>query len=180
MAAHDSCHSSSYRLCLMHELVGRAGFEFDLNGYLIRPAILDRETVDAIRQQLHLIKHDPASLPPAERSVPGGASQVLIDHPRVVDVIHEVIGPDIRIESAGSVVREKGQRHAGLHGGHLNRGAANDANSIDPIFGYRVSNGRIHAGMVRVIFELTDIHEETDGATVFIPVRRRRHYLHLI
>ena len=80
-----------------------------------------------------------------------------------------MIGPYIRIEAAGSVIREKGERHAGLHGGHLNRGAANDANPIDPIFGYRVSNGRIHAGMVRVIFELTDIHEETDGATVFLP-----------
>jgi hypothetical protein len=54
-----------------------------------------------IREQVDRIKHDPGSLPPEHRAVPGGPSSVLIDHPRVVEVIHEIIGPDIRIEAAG-------------------------------------------------------------------------------
>ena len=34
--------------------------------------------------------------------------------------------------------------------------------------GYRYHDGIIHAGMVRVIFELSDV-KKTDGATHFIP-----------
>ena len=49
------------------------------------------------------------------------------------------------------VVREQGQRHGDLHGG--------GPKQIDPIFGYRTQNGKIHAGMVRVIFELGEIHQ---------------------
>ena len=62
--------------------------------------------------------------------------------------------------SRGDFIITQGERHGDLHGG--------GPQQIDPIFGYRVQNGRIHAGMVRVAFELTDI-EEKDGATVFIP-----------
>jgi hypothetical protein len=56
-------------------------------------------------------------------------------------------------------VRERGQRHGELHGG--------GPRQIDPIFGYRTQNGKIHAGMVRVIFELSEIHQG-DGGTHFL------------
>ena len=105
------------------------------------------------------IKHDPKSLPPEHRDVPGGPASVLIDHPQVVDVIREVIGPDIRLEGCSCVWRKKGEEHGGLHGG--------GPGQADPIFGYRVKNERIHAGMVRVIFELTDIALE-DQSTHFL------------
>ena len=135
-------------------------FRFDLTGYLVRPAILSAAEVAAIVDQVQRIHHDPTSLPPHERRVPGGASSILINHPRVIDVLHEIIGPNVRLESAFSVWREKGVAHGELHGG--------GPQQIDPIFGYRFQNGRIHAGMVRVVFELTDV-TEADGATVFIP-----------
>ena len=134
-------------------------FRFDLTGFLVRPAILERDEVDAIVEQIDRIHHNPESLPPEHRAVPGGPASVLIDHPKVLDVLHEIIGPDVRMENTFSVWREKGQEHGGLHGGGPQQG--------DPIFGYRVNNGRIHAGMVRVVFELTDISKK-DGATHFI------------
>ena len=134
-------------------------FRFDLAGFLIRPAILDRHEIDEIVDQIDRIKHNPESLPAAHRAVPGGASSLLIDHPKVIDVIHEVIGPNIRIESSFCIWRTKGESPGGLHGG--------GPIQADPIFGYRVKDGRIHAGMVRVVFELTDIGKE-DGATHFI------------
>ena len=84
---------------------------------------------------------------------------MLIDHPKVIDVLHEIIGPEIRLEAAGCVWRKKGQSHGELHGG--------GPRQIDPIFGYRVQNGRIHAGMVRVIFELSGVNKG-DGGTHFI------------
>ena len=125
----------------------------------MRPAILERDEVDAIVEQIERIHHNPESLPPEHRAVPGGPASVLIDHPKVLDVLHEIIGPDVRLENCSSVWREKGQEHGGLHGGGPQQG--------DPIFGYRVNNGRIHAGMVRVVFELTDV-TKNDGATHFI------------
>ena len=135
-------------------------FRFDLTGFLVRPAILSPEEVAAIVDQIDRITHNPESLPPEQRAMPGGAASLLIDHPNVIDVLHEIIGPDIRMEGTYCAWREKGERHGDLHGG--------GPNQIDPIFGYRFQNGRIHAGMVRVVFELTDVSEE-DGATVFIP-----------
>jgi hypothetical protein len=135
-------------------------FLFDLNGYLVRPAILESDEIATIIDQVDRIHHNVASLPPEQRQVPGGAASILIDHPRVIDVLHEVIDPDIRLENSFSVWREKGQRHGDLHGGGPQQG--------DPIFGYRVNNGRIYAGMVRVVFELTAV-SKSDGATVFIP-----------
>ena len=134
-------------------------FRFDLSGFLVRPAILSKDEVDAIVDQLDRIKHNPASLPPEHRAIPGGAASVLIDHPKVIEVLHQLIGPDVRMESTFFVWREKGQEHGGLHGG--------GPCQADPIFGYRVNNGRIHAGMVRVVFELTDV-SKNDGGTHFI------------
>ncbi|MBV7335736.1 phytanoyl-CoA dioxygenase family protein [Chloroflexi bacterium TSY] len=134
-------------------------FRFDLTGFLVRPAILTSDEVAAIAEQIDRIHHDPESLPPAERDVPGGAANILIDHPKVLDVLHEIIGPDIRLENCSSIWRKKGQAHGELHGG--------GPQQADPIFGYRVKNGRIHAGMVRVIFEFTDIALE-DQSTHFL------------
>ena len=134
-------------------------FHFDLAGFMVRPAILAPDEIAAIVDQIDRIKHEPESLPPAHRAVPGGPSSVLIDHPRVIDVLHDVIGPEIRLESSSSVWRSKGEAHGDLHGGGPQQG--------DPIFGYRVNNGRIHAGMVRVVFELTDVSKD-DGGTHFI------------
>ena len=134
-------------------------FHFDLAGFMVRPAILAPDEIAAIVDQIDRIKHEPESLPAAHRAVPGGPSSVLIDHPRVIDVLHDVIGPEIRLESSSSVWRSKGEAHGDLHGGGPQQG--------DPIFGYRVNNGRIHAGMVRVVFELTDVSKD-DGGTHFI------------
>ena len=134
-------------------------FRFDLSGFLVRPAILAPEEIAAIVDQVNHIKHNPERLPLSHRETPGGPSSVLIDHPKVIDVLHDLIGPDIRLENSFSVWREQGEAHGKLHSGGPLQG--------DPIFGYRVSNGRIHAGMVRVVFELTDVDKE-DGATHFI------------
>ena len=134
-------------------------FRFDLSGFLVRPAILTADDTAAIVDHIDRIHHDPQSLSAEESDVPGGPSSVLIDHPQVIDVLTEIIGPDIRLENCSCIWREKGQAHGGLHGG--------GPQQADPIFGYRVKNGRIYAGMVRVIFELTDIAIE-DQSTHFL------------
>ena len=58
-------------------------FRFDLSGFLVRPAILERDEVDAIVEQIERIHHNSESLPPEHSAVPGGPASVLIDHPKV-------------------------------------------------------------------------------------------------
>ncbi|MSS71876.1 MAG: hypothetical protein EXS64_10350 [Candidatus Latescibacteria bacterium] len=134
-------------------------FRFDLTGFLVRPAILTPEEIASVRDQVYRIKHDPDSLPPEHRAMPGGAASVLIDHPKVIEVLHEIIGKDVRLEGSYCVWRKKGEMHGPLHGG--------GPQQADPIFGYRCLNGRIHAGMVRVVFELTEVRKG-DGGTHFL------------
>lgn len=143
-------------------------FEFDLAGFFLRPSILTADEIAAIKEQVYKITHEPASLPPSERQVPGGASNVLLGHPRILDVLEEVIdpilqfgSPMVRLDSAFCTWREPGHKNSQpLHqGGPL---------QADKLFGYHAQNGRINAGMTRVVVELTDVRRE-DGATVFIP-----------
>lgn len=135
-------------------------FRFDLSGFLVRPAILSAEQVAAMTEHVDRVLHDWDSLPPEHRGLPSGPCADLIDHPQVIDVLDEVIGPDIRLEAGFGVWRNKGE-----DGGQpLHQGGRLQA---DPIFGYRVQEGRIFAGMVRVAFELTDVGKE-DGATNFL------------
>ena len=62
-------------------------FRFDLTGFLVRPAILERDEVEAIVNQIDQIHHNKESLPPEHRAVPGGPASVLIDHPKVLEVL---------------------------------------------------------------------------------------------
>lgn len=135
-------------------------FRFDLTGFLVRPAILADDEIAAMADQVKRLHTDPDSLPPEHRAVPSGPSSILIDHPKIIEVLEQVIGPDVRLESTFSVLR-----HQGVDGGQpLHQGGRLQA---DPIFGYRVQEGRIFAGMVRVVIELTDVRKE-DGATKFL------------
>ena len=92
-------------------------FRFDLTGYLVRPAILTSDEVAAMVDQIDRITHDKDSLPPHEQGMPGGAAAVTIDHPKVMEVLHEIIGPDVRLENTFHVWRTKGEQHGELHGG---------------------------------------------------------------
>lgn len=135
-------------------------FRFDLTGYLLRPSVLTLGEVDACIDQIDRMHDDPESLPPEHRASPGGALSVTIDHPKVVEVLHEIIGPQIRMSSSIALRRSCGQGSPlGLHQG--------GAITADPIFGYRVQNGRFYAGMIRVVFELAEVGPD-DGATSFL------------
>ena len=92
-------------------------FHFDLAGFLVRPAILSPDEVAGIREQIYKMKHEPDSLPPEHREAPGGPSSILIDHPKVIDVLHDIIGPDIRMEGTYCAVRKKGEGRGALHNG---------------------------------------------------------------
>ena len=134
-------------------------FIFDLTGYLVIPAVISRAEAQEIKEQIRLMRTDPAQLPPAARSLPGGKIANLIDHPVVVDILKEIIGPELRLEACHTTWREYGQADSqGLHqGGPMS----------EPWFHYHVVNGKIDAAMTRVVWELEDVGPN-DGGTVFL------------
>jgi hypothetical protein len=135
-------------------------FLFDLNGFLIIENVLPPEQCAKLREQIYFMTHDPEQLPPAARGVPGGELAALIDHPAVLDVTHELIGTDLRLDHGYVLWREFGERHPVdlHHGGPM----------PDPFFRYHFTAGKIRSGMTRVVFELNDVGEE-DGGTCFLP-----------
>lgn len=136
-------------------------FTFDLTGWFVRPSILSADEVAAIRGQIETAVRAPESLPPHERHSPGGASSLLVGHPRIADVLYQVLGKQVRCDTTWFMHRERG---VSFDNGRVHRGAWSP---IDPIFGYGGHGERIHAGQVNVVVELTDVGID-DGATGFI------------
>ena len=73
-------------------------FLFDLNGFLIVENVLPEDQIERIKEQVYLMTHDPEKLPLHSRTVPGGELAALIDHPVVEGILHEILGPRLRLE----------------------------------------------------------------------------------
>ena len=86
----------------------------------------------------------------------------LIDHPMTCSVLHEVVAPLLRLETAYSFIRENGSVALQMHGGrgHASGGGAS--------FRYQVTGNKIYTGLTAVGFALQDISED-DGGFCCIP-----------
>ena len=118
---------------------------FDLKGYIVKPAVLSESEVKTLKEFVLRQKDNPESLPPHERCLPGGSFAPLIDHPAVMNVLLDVIDPDA--------------------GGR----------TTNPNYAYNFHDGRIYAGMTRVVWELDEVIEDR-GGTCFIPGSHKANY----
>ncbi|NES83268.1 MAG: phytanoyl-CoA dioxygenase family protein [Moorea sp. SIO2B7] len=135
---------------------------FDLKGYLIKPAVLNQDQVKTLREFVLRQKNDPESLPPHQRRLPGGPFADLIDHPVVMDILLNVIDPDlkkIRLENVFLNYREMGEGKWWPHAG---------GRTTNPNYAYNFYDGRIYAGMTRVVWELGEVQKDK-GGTCFLP-----------
>lgn len=137
---------------------------FDLKGYLLFPGVLSADEIDPLKKQCDLLRTDPEALPPSERKLPGGHASILIDHPAVMRVLHAIIDDDtekIRCENCFLSYRQRADSHEGWlpHAG---------GKSVNPNYSYQYHDGKIHAGMTRVVWELNGV-EKDRGGTAFIP-----------
>ena len=142
---------------------------FDLKGYIVKPAVLNQREIEEIKEFVLRQKNDPQSLPPKERSLPGGAFANLIDRPEVMEVLLNVIDPDpekIRLENVFLSYREMGEGKWQPHAG---------GRTTNPNYAYNFHDGRIYAGMTRVVWELTEVLEDK-GGTCFIPGSHKANY----
>ncbi len=142
---------------------------FDLKGYIVKPAVLNKEEVEVLKEFVLRQKNEPESLPPHERCLPGGPFAQLIDHPVVMSVLLNVIDPDIekiRLENVFLNYREMGEGKWQPHAG---------GRTTNPNYAYNFHDGRIYAGMTRVVWELTEVLENK-GGTCFIPGSHKANY----
>jgi hypothetical protein len=146
---------------------------FDLKGFILFPAVLSADEIRRLKDQVDRIRTDPESLPPAERQLPGGAVSMLIDHPAVMRVLRTIIEEDvekIRLENAFVSHRDKGEARWSPHAG---------GRTLNPNYSYQYHDGRIYAGMTRVVWELNAVREG-GGGTSFIPGSHKSNFRKLL
>jgi hypothetical protein len=143
---------------------------FDLKGFVVIPSVLSEAEVVELREFVLRQKNDPGSLPPHQRHLPGGLVERLIDHPAVMSVLLDVIDKDlekIRLENIFLSYRQVGDgRGWDPHAG---------GRTTNPNYAYNFHDGRIYAGMTRVVWELTEVLED-QGGTCFIPGSHKANY----
>ncbi len=148
----------------IHPMSEYEKFLFDLKGFLVIPAVLTNDEVQTVREHLEILLRNQESLPAHHRAPIAGPAEFLIDHPRVMGLLQEVIHPErdrIRLESVFVSGRsaETTQNQWRPHVGGTN---------LDPSLSYRFHNGRIYSGMTRIVWELNEVRKG-QGGTCLVP-----------
>ena len=148
----------------VHPMSDYEKFLFDLKGFLVIPGVLSSDEAAAVRDHVGTYSDDLESLPEHHRAPMAGPGEFLIDHPRVMGILQEVIDPDpsrIRLESVFVSRRAAGDdaEHWRPHVGGTN---------LDPSLSYRFHNGRIYGGMTRIVWELNEV-VKGKGGTYLVP-----------
>ena len=143
---------------------------FDLKGWITLPGLLDEAQLERIRAHQMQFLYRAEMLPPEERDNHGGPSQVLVDAPAVVGVLNEIISHQplaaedcygFRFDHTSTSHRQAGHDNFNPHGGG---GLFNFSGNSHL---YQMHPGRVHAGLVRVVWELNEV-AEGEGGTLFL------------
>ena len=143
---------------------------FDLKGWISLPGLLSEEQLEPIRAHQMKFLYERNSLPKEERDNHGGPSQILLDHPAVVGVLNEILSHQglaseecygFRFDHTYTSHRQAGHDNFRPHGGS---GFFNFSGSSHL---YQMQQGRVHAGLTRVVWELNEV-DKGDGGTMFL------------
>ena len=116
---------------------------FDRDGHFLLPGILTSETCKQLTRSLALIQPFRESKDPQLRHHSGHAAEYdsylasLIAHPQMLDLIHKVLGPDIRFDHCGTLNRPPGHQGFGWH----SHGYADDQPELGLILVFFYVNG---------------------------------------
>ncbi|MEZ4615420.1 MAG: hypothetical protein R2867_07885 [Caldilineaceae bacterium] len=134
-------------------------FMFDLEGYIVIKKCLDAGgscCVECVGGPTVYGKAG-TSRPSAERGFPvGPEAQALIDHPKIVPYLLELLGPKFRIDHDYCIFMTKGGRAGGLHGGEGHSDGEAD-------HWYRYRDGVMRNGLTVVTFFLTHADQGDGG-----------------
>jgi hypothetical protein len=126
-------------------------FQFDLEGYLVVPGLLDSDEL----ARLNALADDPPGdwkdsfYRTSNVSQWDPACQALIDHEKLIPYLLELMGPKVRLDHDYCIFMRQGAPNGGLHGGSSPQVGAGD-------HWYQCHNGVIRNGLTVVTFNLTD------------------------
>ena len=145
-------------------------FVFDLEGYLVIKDVLSPRELDDLNALVdqHLAGWD--DRPRIARQLSkvsnwGQAAKDLIDHPKILPYLVELIGPKVRIDHDYAIIMNRGDTRGGLHGG--------PSQDSDHWFSYR--DGQMRNGLSVVTFFLADANAG-DGGFACVPGSHKTNY----
>ena len=133
-------------------------FTVDLEGYLVIKDVLNR---DEVAEMNEIIDRGNREGPP---SLWGELFKRLIDHPKILPYLIELIGPTVRLDHDYAIFMTEGESRGRLHGGE--DGGRPGGNAGDHWYKYR--DGVIRNGLCVMTYFLADA-AEGDGGFACIP-----------
>ena len=95
-------------------------FVFDLEGYLVIKDVLSPQELDDLNALVDRYINGWDNHPRNDLnkvSSWGQATKDLIDHPKILPYLVELIGPKVRIDHDYAIIMDRGDTRGGLHGG---------------------------------------------------------------
>ncbi len=144
-------------------------FQFDLEGYLVIENVLNKGELEKLNalvdQHADGWDNDPSN-DFNTISQWGEATKNLIDHPRIVPYLVEMIGPTFRIDHDYAIIMNEGDERGGLHGGP----------GLGGTHWYSYRDGVMRNGLTVVTFFLTDANQG-DGGFACIPGSHKSNFM---
>ena len=151
-------------------------FTFDLEGYLVIRDVLSTDKI----AELDRISNE--KFPPSDNYKGGQRSdsdisqwgipfQSLIDHPKVVPYLVELLGPKFRLDHDYCIFMKTGGPGSTLHGGEWGSAEISEQDHW-----YRYRDGVMRNGLTVCTFFTTGA-EEGDGGLVCVPGSHKSHFL---
>lgn len=151
-------------------------YTFDTRGWLLMPGVLSEDEAGEMREWITRIHKEPETVPEHDRTPLAGPTQRLIDHPAAIAFCQEFVYMPYRDGGGASFGNEDtygfrlemcAYRHRDAGGGF----GPHNGNGMMRLPGdaheYRCFPGKAHAGMVRAIWELSEVKHGT-GGTILI------------
>ena len=147
-------------------MTGEEKFQVDLEGYLV---IKDVLTSDEVAEMNDIIDNSERQGPP---SLWGELFKRLIDHPKILPYLLDLLGPHVRLDHDYAIFMEAGAQINGLHGGEDGGGPGGP--EADHWYKYR--DGIMRNGLSVMAYNLADAPEGAGGFAC-IPGSHKSHFL---
>ena len=127
-------------------MTGEEKFQVDLEGYLVIKNVLSE---DEVAEMNDIIDNTERQGPP---SLWGEPFKRLIDHPKILPYLVDLLGPHVRLDHDYAIFMEEGQGRGGLHGGE--DGGSPGGPEGDHWYKYR--DGIMRNGLCVMTYNLAD------------------------
>lgn len=146
-------------------------FIFDLEGYLVIKNVLNADEVARMNQEADVAFPDDGENTGIRRTSKvsqwGPSFQALMDHPKIMPYLIELLGPKVRVDHDYCIFMTEGGRAGRLHGGETDRA---------PDHWYKYRDGVMRNGLTVVTFFLSHA-DEGDGGFTCIPGSHKSNFV---